>query len=352
MSVGQFARKVKGKANEIGLRTYSLVDQTQKYLVDGLDKNSYSADNGGAFDSSALFDPTTDTMIAVGSNGTLYTVKLNTVFDYNQAVIKISPSVVSGKYRVDGEKPKSTAVESSFAMYGPYVYYADVGGYLRCVDTSNMTVKWVVKTGDEVDAAVSLDFDDNGQLWVYTANTLTNRGKGDANIRRYNAETGAEGWSRDINVMKGNKGKKTAGVKASAVIGANSLDDLCYYTVNYLTRAATKELFGEDQKEAAEGALIALRKDTGEIVWAQKLDTYAYASPVAVYNTEGRGWIVQITGSGEMTLFDGLTGQPVSTLKLDGEVEASPAVYRNMLVVATTSGKKKIDTFVYGIALK
>ena len=57
---------------------------------------------------------------------------------------------------------------------------------------------WAVELGDAVQAAVSLDFDEDGTLWVYTANTLQNRSKGTCDIRRFNAMTGEEGWASTV----------------------------------------------------------------------------------------------------------------------------------------------------------
>ena len=90
-------------------------------------------------------------------------------------------------------------------------------------------------------------------------------------------------------------------------------------------------------------------KKTGDVKWMQGLESFAYASPVAVYNESGKGWIIQPTGDGKITMFDGLTGKVVTSMEVEGIIEASPAVYNNTLVIGTTGRDK---SFIYGITLE
>lgn len=349
MTVGQYARKMASGTGEIGLRFYNLLTQKQEYMIDGLDgKMDRPYYDVGSFETSALVDPTTDTLVTAGTNGLLYLTKLNTEFDYNNGTIKIDPETVVLKSRTSKQKDKYTAVESSLAMYANYVYYADSEGILRCVDTSTLKTVWAVDTEDTVQAAISLDFDEDGNLWLYTANTLTVRSKGDCQIRRYNAMTGQEDWTLSVNVVKKSKNGKTAGAMASAVIGQNELSDLAYFALSNLSKDGTAEIF-EGSENAASGVLLAVNKKTGSIVWAQELDSYAYSSPVAVYSEDGKGWIIQASASGNLYLMDGLTGQVLNTLELEGTIEGSPAVYGSTLVIGTTG---KNTSHIYGIKLQ
>lgn len=347
MTVGQYARKMASGTGKIGLRFYNLLNQKQMYMIDGLDGDAkrpyYSV---GAFDTSSLIDPKTDTAISIGTNGMLYLTKLNTELDVNDFTLDIDPESVVMKSRTSSkQKDAYTAVESSLAMYANYAFYADMDGILRCVDTSTLTTAWAVDTGDAVQAAIALDLDEDGQLWLYTINTLQNRTKGDVTIRRFNALTGEESWKVPVGVTKG---KKTInGGMASPVIGQNGLSDLVYFTVTGLSKAGTEKIFGEAESAAA-AVLLAMDKTTGDIVWQQELDSYSYSSPVAAYTDEGDGWIIQATGNGTITLYNGLTGKIVDTLEVEGTIEGSPAVYKDMLVIGTTG---KNTSFIYGISL-
>ena len=349
MTVGQYARKMAKGTGDIGLRFYNLLTQKQSYWIDGLDGKANRPYNGvGAFDTSALIDPNTDTLVAIGTNGMLYTATLNTEYSVAEEKITINPSVVSMKSRTKGQANKYVAVQSSPAMYGSYVYYADMEGILRCVDTTTMTTVWAVDTGDAVEAAIALDMDDSGSLWLYTANTLDTRSRGDCSIRRYNALTGEEDWTLAVNVAE-TKNKKIPGAMASPVIGQYELNDMVYFTLSSVSAKGAAAISGEEGASAVAGMLLAMDKASGEIVWTYGLDAYSYSSPVAVYNAEGRGWIIQASSSGVMTLLDGVTGDVVNTLKVEGTIDASPAVYNDTLVIGTTG---KNTSFIYGIKLQ
>ena len=57
---------------------------------------------------------------------------------------------------------------------------------------------------------------------------------------------------------------------------------------------------------------------------------------------------MQATGNGTITLYNGLTGTVVDTLEVEGTIEGSPAVYKDMLVIGTTG---KNTSFIYGVSL-
>jgi outer membrane protein assembly factor BamB len=352
LTVGQFARKTKARTGKIGLRQYNLYTQKELKLIDGLDGKYHRPLNDiGSFETSALIDRESDTLIVAGTNGMLYLESLGTNFDYSLGVLQISPSIVAMSSRAKGQKSNALlAVESSPAAYDKYVYYADMGGVLRCVDTNTLRPVWAVNTGDSVMAAVALDLTPERELNLYTANMLNNRkkGNGSVQIRKYDALSGREAWCTDVGVLKSKKDKEkdNVGAKASPVIGQNGLSDLVYFTVTGLSGEGAETLGLNGETPAA---LIALSKDNGRVVWAFALGSRSESSPVALYDKQGNGWIIQCEQSGMVHLLDGRTGREINNLQLEGEVEASPAAYNNVVVVGTT-GKGK--AFVYGIEVK
>ncbi len=361
LTVGQYGRFLKDKTGDIGLYYYDLISNKELRMIDGLDgKTDRQYNNVGAFDTSALFDRNSNTLITVGTNGLLYTEKLNMAIylDGAGAVDKMDfedPDQVVLMSHTRKQADEKAGVESSLAMYGSYAYYADLEGILRCVDTTTMTTAWAVDTGDAVKAAIALDLDEEtGTLWLYTANTLDRSSKGDVTIRRYNAMTGAQDWEYGVHAQKKNGMTDSygntviSGAMASPVIGQNGLDDLVYFTLSGLSKTGSEKLIGNDG-EALEGVLIALRKDSGEVAWYKDLETYSYSSPVAVYSEEGRGWIIQASANGTLYLLDGLTGQEIATLQVNGVIEASPAVYGDTLVIGTTG---KGTAYIYGVKIK
>ena len=350
MSVGQFARKMKVKTGRIGLRTYNLYNTKELKLIDGSDsKHRRALNNNGSFQTSALFDRTSDTMITAGSNGMVYLEALNSEFDWKAGVMKVNPSETTMTSKARGQKSTALmAVESSLAAYDKYIFYADMGGVLRCVDTDTLQPVWAAATGDAVMAAVALDLTEDRELNLYTANMLANRKKGSdqIQIRRYDALSGKEAWCTDIGVTKGKKEKADVGAKASPVIGQNKLKDLVYFTVTGLSEEARVKLnLGGEEKSA----LIALNKDSGKVAWAMGMDSRTESSPVAVYDGEGNGWIIQCAQDGNIYLVDGLTGEKTGSLKLEAEILASPAVYNDTMVIGTTG---KGTSFIYGIEIR
>lgn len=347
MTVGQLARKMAKGTGTIGLRQYNLYNMKEMSLIDGLDaKNNRPFNNIGSFETSALIDRKSGTLVTAGTNGLLYVIKLNSEFDYGAGVYTQSPAQVVLRSKAKKEKDAETAVEASVAMYDRYVYYADMGGYLRCVDTNSMTVAWAVALGNAVESTPALDWHGSDGLDLYVATELTSKKRGEAEVKCFDALSGEERWSVGIGVAKDTKGKATAGFRASPVVGQNSLSEFVYYTVNLLSDDGREKL-GISEKEKA--ALIALRKSDGSVAWSCGLTGNAYSSPVAVYSESGDGVIIQCCGDGTIRMLDGRTGRERAMLEIDGAIEASPAVYNNIMVIATSEKNKNN---IYGIRIE
>ena len=110
MSVGQYTRKMKVKTGKIGLRQYNLYNQKELTLIDGLDGKMHRGINKyGSFETSALIDRTSDTMITLGTNGLLYLTSLNTEFDYQAGTLKTTPGSIVMASRAKGEKKDEEA---------------------------------------------------------------------------------------------------------------------------------------------------------------------------------------------------------------------------------------------------
>ena len=69
---------------------------------------------------------------------------------------------------------------------------------------------------------------------------------------------------------------------------------------------------------------------------------------MAVYDENGKGWIIQACSNGTIYLMDGLTGSVINTLQVNGVIEGSPAVYGDMMVIGTTG---KDSSYIYGIKI-
>ena len=96
---------------------------------------------------------------------------------------------------------------------------------------------------------------------------------------------------------------------------------------------------------ASAGKLVALDKQTGEMVWEFPTAVYSWSSPVDFYDAEGNGYLIYCTSGGYMYLLDGATGEKLDAIDLNGNIEASAAVFNNTVVVGHRSQK------IFGIAL-
>lgn len=339
LAVGQGISKMPGgKTGPIGLHVYGLIEQQELMFLNGRKtKQQTQYSTNGAFDGTALFDRNTDTMIVSGENGLLYTVALNTAFDYiDTHTIKVNPAIIYQKSKAGGQNDMSVSNEASVAMYGKYVYTADRQGIIKAVDTDSMKTQWAFDAGDNTDATPALGFDEDGSLGLYTGTTVFSRTRktGIAYIRRLDAMSGREVWKKEVPASYSDD--ERAGVKASPVVGENRLSDLVIFTVNRTN----------DGKDAT---VYALNKQTGEEVWSFMLNSPTVSSPVAVYTSGGDGYIVQADEKGVLYLLNGLTGEQLHTLELGSAVDASPAVYNDVLVIGSS---EKDNSYLYGIRLE
>ena len=334
---GQAISKMPGKTGAIGYYLYGLIDQKELFFINGRQTKTQSQySTNGAFDGTALFERNTDSLVLAGENGLLYTLKLNTAFDFlDKKTIDISPEITYLKSKADQEN-MSVASEASVAMYGKYAFMADRRGILKAVDTDTMTTVWAFDTGDNTDATPALGFDEDGSLGLYTGTTVFTRTRkaATAYIRRIDALTGAEVWKYEI-AAKFNEDER-GGVKASPVVGEKGISGLVIFTVN---------LTGDGEK----ATIVALDRKTGAEVWKRELDNKAISSPVAVYDQAGQAYLIQADEQGILSLMDARTGSVLHTLDIGGKIDGSPAVYNDMLVIAATG---KDNNNLYGIRLE
>ncbi|MEA5145867.1 MAG: PQQ-binding-like beta-propeller repeat protein [Candidatus Limiplasma sp.] len=332
LAVGQHFGVLATKTVENGLHLYNLMNNKELTMLKGKEKLMRS--NYSGINSSPLFDKNTGTMIVGGQNGILYTMEMNDAFDHVLATLKLDPATQRYTWLAGKQKEKNTNIDGSVAMYGSYAYFGDQTGIVQCVDVNTLTPVWAVNTGDNVDATIALDMESDTAVSLYTANTILGQGRtGVSTIRKLDALTGKELWAFQVPELTYTT-EASVGVVASPVVGQGNVSDLVYFTATNGTRPAT---------------LYALSKSTGSVRWSLALSSPSVSSPVAVYNDAGDAWIIQGESGGALSLVDAKSGTLLTSLQLEGSIEASPAVYRDVLVIATT-GKDK--SYIYGIKLE
>jgi hypothetical protein len=326
--------------NENGDKTgewrYRIFDLIQNKEVSGWDGTDAGAPRDwGAFDSSALVNGPSDTLIEPGENGLVYKVKLNAAFDAQAKTVSVRPEFTKLWY--DTPDSSRHGIESSAAAYRNLMYAGDNDGNIVCWDAITMQVVWVRPTGDDTDASIVLEDPVSSGPFIYTGNEMDKRGEGDnaathgpVTIQKINALTGEQVWKYQVDAQY-NKAVN-GGLMATPVLGTGEVSDLVFFNI-----AKT----GSDKQ----GSLVALDKQTGAVVWNRTLPHFGWSSPLLLTGKDGHSYGVVGDSSGLLHLFDPNTGKDFSTLQLSQNIEASPAVYGNMLVVGTYAKK------LYGIRI-
>lgn len=278
------------------------------------------------FDSSALVDAETDTLIYPGENGILYLIKLNTTYDPAAGTLSIAPGRIV-KWHYYGIRSSAASywvgMEASAAVYQGYLFIADNGGLLMCLDLNTLQLVWVQDILDDTNSSPVLSIE-NGRLYLYISTSFhlgwRSSSTAPVPVWKIDAETGEILWQTDFECHS--EDELSGGVQSTIAVGSQNLSDYLYVTVSKTTDYAT-------------GVLACMNKNTGEILW-QHTAGYAWSSPVCVYNSEGAGKVLYCSSDGNLYLLDGVTGEVHHTLSLSqGVIEASPAVYENQLVVGT-----------------
>ncbi len=322
---GQGIYDVGGERVPCGTRVWSLIDQKLLYFIDGKDK--YAHRKWQAFDCSPLVDGATDTLITAGENGVLYKVKLNT--EQRDGSVSVHPTVTRYTYEQTAEGKLGT--ENSIAVYNNYVYFATNIGIIQCVDLNTMKLVWSFNARDDIDASLVIEPEGDGLVALYGTNELDKRGHdGTCQMFKLNALTGELLWKQDSDKIHQNDDNGGGGFGTPAV-GKGELSNLVFFHI-----CRTKD---------SNGMLYALDKQTGETVWARSMRSHGWSSPTCLYSANGKGYVLLGSYNGKLCLFDGLTGALAAQVELRGNIEGTPAVFDDMIVVGTRS------CLIYGIRI-
>lgn len=321
--------------DEFGFRLYSLVDQKQLFLLDGEDEEAPRL--WPNFDSSALFSRHEDTLYVGGENGLFYKLKLNTLFEPEEKIMEVNPEVMRFKYERpdDGNKAINSnyGIENSPAAWENLIFFADNGGLIKAIDTELNEI-WTVENIDDTDATVTIDIED-GEPMIYTGCQVDKQGdEGLAKILKIKGKTGEILWEKSYKAFnKDGPSPSNGGLLGTNVVGKKEINNLVIFT---LCRTPNKN----------DGLMVALDKATGEEVWSWVMPTYAWPSPVDVYDKDGKAYIIQTLRNGTVCIIEGATGEILGKTVIDSYIEASPAVFNNYMVIASRNG------YIYGLELK
>ena len=264
-----------------------------------------------------------DIMYQGGENGWLFIYKLNRATG-GDGLVTVSPELLFSMRSYDDElisnSGTNVSVESSAVMSEGRVYFANSGGRVIGLDISNVTageapVVFDYYAGGDIDATMVADED--GSLYVSIENEPSQMGSAEA---ARNKEVGqlvkldpfADGdprvWGLDL-TAQGDSGL----FATPALYG-----DMLY--VNTHT-----------------GELIAVDKDTGDIVWRDQVGFHSWSSPAVVDQT-----LVVATCTGELRGYS--VANPRAPTRLwtlplgEACLEATPAIWEGTIYLGSRDG--------------
>ncbi|MCL1862815.1 MAG: PQQ-binding-like beta-propeller repeat protein [Defluviitaleaceae bacterium] len=304
--------------SRFGYFIYCLITGTELFFLNGRDP--FALRGWHAFDSNPLFDTARDRMILAGENGVIYSMVLNTVFDRQAGTISVDPIV--SRYRYSGSR--RLGIESSITAFGHYLFFTENSGWIQCIDLRTLEPVWIFDAGDDTDSTPVLEWEeDNQRLVMFTATEVDLQGPGgSAYIRKLDAATGEELWVYSLRCA--HVPGVVGGVLATPIVGKY---DISHLVIHSVARTLAPR--------PTSGTVIAFDKQSGEIVWEFAKSGFGWSSPVAVYTEDGTSYIIVSDSNGRMYMLSGTTGEELYRINLGSNVEASPAVFGNMLVVGT-----------------
>lgn len=309
-------------------RAYVISLVTNEIIYEFGNDDTFAHRKWCAFDSSPLVDAETDTLIWPGESGICYFIKLGTSYDESAGTLSVSPSEIV-KWRYSGARNSDEkfwyGIEGSAIAYQEYLYVADNGGYMMCLNMNTLELIWVQDLLDDTNCTGVLEVE-NGKPYIYISTAYhygwrTSRPMAEIPIVKLDAQTGEIVWktSYDCYTINGNSG----GVQGSFAIGKGNLENMIFVPL-----ARTPGDWN--------GLLVALDKTTGREIWSTYFKLYLWSSPTVIYdNATGKAYIIQTHVEGMIYVLDALSGEILYSYELDGVVEASPVIYNNVLLIGT-----------------
>ncbi|KAB2953823.1 pyrrolo-quinoline quinone [Heliorestis acidaminivorans] len=308
------------ETDKFGFYIYSLIDGQLLHFINGRDRLAYS--NWGAFDSSAVVNSKTDSLIVGGENGFFYNLKLNTNFNLEKGTISIEPEEIKYRYQIRGNPYQG--IENSVALYRNIAFFADNGGSVQAINLQNMEPLWALPMTDDTDATIVLDIEEE-KPYLFTGTEVDKiKRNGSALLRKIDGLTGETSWSKEYPAFY--NADVNGGLLATPVVGKKKINNLVIFTLSrYKTHNG--------------GLMVALDKDSGEEIWRWEMQQYAWSSPVDFYTAEGQGYLIQCDSVGNIFLIDAEKGIIIDKINVGSNIEASPAIFNNQIVIASRGGK-------------
>lgn len=296
------------KKTPFGCEVFDLVKHQEKKCF-GADYKAYRGWN--AYDSSPIV--VGQFLFWPSENGSLY--KFSTKDgDFKRHTIL--------RYKVDNKK--TLGIENSMAVYRNYGYFGDNSGNILCVNLNTMKPVWHYDNIDDIDASIVIDEQDPTPALYAGCEVDKQGGNGFSYFAKLNALNGKEIWRIKYPCSKTKFGNKTldGGMFATPLLGKGDCTDLIFIGLS----------INVTQKP---GALIAIDRKTGKIVYQTTTKSYIWSSPVAFLTPAEKMYIFSADTQGNVYLIEGRTGKIIVTKKIGGNFESSPVVVDSTIVVGS-----------------
>lgn len=218
-------------------------------------------------------------------------------------------------------------IESSPAIYRNYAYFGDNGGNLLCVNLDTMRPVWWFDNHDDTDATPLIAVE-NGKPYVYVSNEVDKQGSGKAYFTKLDALTGEKIWDTsfaarsEIQHTELRTKHFDGGFYSSPLLGRGDCEDLIFSTVVLNSKGQN-------------GAVVAIDRKTGNIVWEIPLTRYAWSSPIAFMDKNGKMYLMAADTAGTVYIMDGRTGNILVKKNIGANFESSPVVEGNSVVMGS-----------------
>jgi len=240
----------------------------------------------------------------------------------------VSPEdIVKARYSTNRSNASTYWVgyEASAVIVDRYLYISENGGLFFCIDLDTMELVWTQDTQDDSNSTPVFEWNGKDGGYIYTAPSLhwtkNSSNSGTISVYKLDAKTGEIIWETpfECKTIDGISG----GVQSSPLLGkpGTQLEGLIIYTVARCPGNWN-------------GKLVALDTQTGEIVWEKTMNFYSWSSPIPVYEEDGTAYIIVGDSNGQLFLLD-KEGKTLSVLDLGSNIEASPAMFNDTLVIGT-----------------
>jgi outer membrane protein assembly factor BamB len=264
-----------------------------------------------------------DLLIIGGENSQFHVVKLNRRYG-NDGLVTVKPKLVFNTPGWDdqllrdlgGSRARDVSIENSVAVWKDTAYFANSGGLVQGWDLAPLrkggrpTRTFRFWTGDDTDASVVVDED--GFLYVGVEYE-----RGNARARQVGQLVKLDPRKPDNPIVWSFKDQDRipAGVWSTVALDR----DVLYTTTNG-------------------GRLLALDRRDGSVRWTRTLPPPLWQSPVVVDNV-----LIQGDCNGTLHAFDvsDTTVEPPELwqVRLGGCIEATPAVWKGAIYLATRAGR-------------